>query len=84
MDHKVLVRLEVPSIRSEYEVLVPDRLRVGEVLPLFIKAVTEFSGGAYMTSNHEFLCAKTQNRLLDEDASLADCGVRTGDHLLLL
>ena len=84
MDHKVLVRLEVPSIRNEYEVLIPDRLKVREVLPLFIKAVTEFSSGMYMSSGHEFLCAKRQNYLLDEDASLADFGVRNGDHLLLL
>lgn len=84
MGSKVLICLEVPSIRHRHEMLVPGDLRVRELLPLLIRAVAELSAGAYVSSGHEFLCAKRQNLLLDEDATLESCGIGSGDHLLLL
>lgn len=84
MENKVLICLEVPAIRGRYEMLVPENLKVKELLPLLIQAVTELSSDSYVSSGHEFLCVKWQNLLLDEDAMLGSCGIGNGDHLLLL
>lgn len=84
MESKVLICLEVPSIRRWHEMLVPEDLDVRTLLPLLIKAVTDLSAGAYVSSRHEFLCAKRQQILFDEDATLRSCGICNGDHLLLL
>ena len=84
MDRKVLVCLQVPSIGRTFEVFIPDHLRVKSMIPLLVKAVTDQSGGEYVSSGHEFLCSVGQNALFDEDARLADYGIHNGDHLLLL
>lgn len=82
--NKILICLEVPSISQSYEMYVPNFLRVGELLPLLIRAVRELSGGRYVPSGGGLLCAKAQDLLFGEEDTLLDCGIGHGDHLVLM
>ena len=42
------------------------------------------SGGLYVSSGTELLCVKGQDTILDENASLSQYDIGTGDHLILL
>lgn len=82
--NKILICLEVPALQCQHEMLVPEEMQVKEMLPLLVRAVKDLSGGTYVSSGHEFLCARWQELLLDGDATLRASGIGNGDHLLLL
>lgn len=82
--NKILVCLEVPSISQSYELYVPDFLTVRELIPLLVKAVKELSDSLYAASECVLLCAKEQNVLLDEKATLFDYAIGHGDHLVMI
>ncbi|MBR4234904.1 MAG: EsaB/YukD family protein [Clostridia bacterium] len=83
MDNKILIRLEVPAVKQEFEMRIPDHLPVKRLVPLMVKAVSDLSEGAYVSSGHELLCCKRLNAMLDTDAALAEYGLISGEHLLL-
>ncbi len=84
MERKILICLEVPSVSRTYEVLVPGDLKVRDLTPLLVKAAADLSDGTYVSSGHEFLCARHSGHLLDEDAVLTDYGIGNGEHLIML
>ena len=84
MDTKLLLTLEVASISHSYEVLVPDFLKVKELLPLFVRIAREQSGGLYRSSGTEFLCSIAENTLLDANSTLEEYNIKNGDHLIML
>ena len=51
METKLLITLDIASISQSFEVLVPDFLKVKELIPLFVKIAEELSGKMYQ-SNH--------------------------------
>lgn len=84
MDTKLLLTLEVASISQRYEVLVPDFLKVKELIPLFVKIAKERSGDLYQSSGTEFLCSVAENTLLDANSTLGEYNIKNGDHLIML
>ena len=84
MESKILICLEIPSVFYSFEVRVPVHMPVREMMPLFVRMAADLSGGAYVSSGKELLCAKRQNILLDADATLADYGIGNGDHLTMI
>ena len=80
---KILVSVSVPSLSEAFDVLVPDFVEIGRIIPLMVSAVEELTNHAYVTSGQELLCLKEQNLLLRRDATLSAYGVKNGDHLLL-
>ncbi len=84
MDRKILIVLEVPAIRNEFEMRVPDNLQLKKMIPLMVKAVNELSGGTYVSSGHELLCTRRLNGVLDAEGTLANYSMVNGERLLLL
>lgn len=81
---KVLICLEIPAVGESFEMYVPDYIPVRNLLPLLIRSVKDLSGGLYVSSGTELLCVKGQDTILDENASLSQYDIGTGDHLILL
>jgi uncharacterized ubiquitin-like protein YukD len=81
---KILVNVGVPAIGENFDVLIPDFLRVEEVVDLLVTAVREAGTHAYVSSGHEFLCFVEKDVLMKEDDEFRHYGVRNGDHLLLI
>lgn len=81
---KVQVMLIVPSIGAAHNVLLPESLRIRDVLPLLIKGITELSNHNYISSNEEFLCLDPLELPLDPEGTLLQFGVQNGDHLYLI
>ena len=52
----------IASISQSFEVLVPDFLKVKELIPLFVKIAEELSGKMYQSSGTEFLCPVRKTR----------------------
>ena len=81
---KIQVMLIVPAIGESYNVLLPETVKLRELLPMLIKGVTELSNNRYATSNEEFLCLDPLELPLDPEGTLPQFGVQNGDHLYLI
>ena len=84
METKLLITLDIASISQSFEVLVPDFLKVKELIPLFVKIAEELSGKMYQSSGIEFLCSCAENTLLDANSTLGEYHIKNGDRFILL
>ena len=76
--------LIVPAIGAAHNVLLPESLKIRDLLPLLVKGVTELSNHSYISSKEEFLCLDPLELPLDPDGTLLQFGVQNGDHLYLI
>lgn len=81
---KVLVNVYVPAIGQGYDVLVPDDMRIRNVVSLIVGAVAESSSQLYVPSGEECLCSVEKNILLRANATLDKYGIQNGDHLIMM
>lgn len=80
---KVLVTLYVPSVNGRFDVLLPVFLKVCEVIPLLVEALSDLTQNQYVTSGSELLCCGERNTLLDMTYTIEECGIQHGDKLYL-
>lgn len=81
---KILVNVYVPAILQGYDILVPDDLRIKNVVSLIVSVVAESSAQLYIPSGEECLCSAEKNILLRANATLEKYGIQNGDHLVLM
>lgn len=80
---KLLISLTVPSLEESFDLFVPDDLPVRQVTQLFAEALTELSGGEYVSSGSELLCRTDPCQLLEPKRSLREHGIQNGDRLMI-
>lgn len=81
---KLLVNVYVPSISENYDVLIPESLKIKHVIFLLAEAVEELSNHVYISSGNECLCSMEKNILLRQNATLEKYGIGNGDHLIMI
>ncbi len=57
-NNKVLIKLVIPEIDKYYDILIPVNKKVGNIIELFNKALTELNSDAYVSSNKRCLYNK--------------------------
>ena len=80
---KKLVNFEIPALGEDYDIFVPEFLKVEVVLQMLIKAATELTEGRYVSSGCELLCIKESGMIMRSDEQLSSYCIRNGDHLAL-
>ena len=60
MEDKILVTLVVPMIEKKYEVFLPANKKIGEIITLLSKGLTDVSNGYYIITNKEKLYNNNQ------------------------
>ena len=81
---KLLVNVSVPAIGENYDILIPDFLRVRGITMLIAETVENLSNHMYVASGEEYLCSKEKNIRLRPNATLERYGIKNGDHLILM
>lgn len=81
---KILVNVRIPAISENYDVLIPDDLRINDVISLISSAVESLSNHLYVASGEECLCSVEQNTLLSQEAALNAYKIQNGDHLIMM
>lgn len=84
MTMKLLVNVHIPAISQEYDILVPDSLRIKTVVSLIANAVSDLSNHLYVVSGEECLCSAEKNILLRGNVTLKQYGIKNGDHLIMM
>ena len=81
---KVLVNIHIPAISKEYDILVPDSLRIKNVVSLIANTAETLSNQMYVASGEECLCSLEKDIVLRNNATLEQYGIRNGDHLIMM
>lgn len=81
---KLLINVSVPAIGEQYDILVPDNLRIRNVTLLIAETVENLSNHMYISSGGEHLCSADRNILLRPHATLDKYGIKNGDHLVMI
>lgn len=81
---KILINVYIPAISASYDILVPQGLRIRQVITLIAGTVENLSNHLYVASGKECLCSAEKNILLRSNATLEQYGIQNGDHLVLM
>lgn len=81
---KLLVNVYIPAIAENYDILIPDSLRIKNVANLIAGIVEELSNYLYVASGEECLCSADKNIMLRANVTLKKYGIKNGDHLILM
>lgn len=81
---KLLVNVYIPSISERYDILVPDDVRIKNIISLIAETVEVLSGYRYAASGEECLYLAEKNILLRHNAFLKQYGIQNGDHLVMI
>lgn len=84
MKNKVLVELVVPTIESSFDVYLPINKRIGNIITLLNKTVSEFSEGCYKGSEKTSLYNRETSEKYDVNTLLYNTDIRNGTTLILL
>lgn len=81
--NKICVILELPALKKEYDLLLPDYVLISTLTGLIASAVNELTNGAFIPTGRELLCKREGRQVLHPDYTLADYGVTNGMRLIL-
>lgn len=82
--NKVQVIIFVPMLDQEYEVLIPCNKKVGNVVKLAVKAISDLSDNAFPLKNNAILYNQQSGQAYDFNQTIRDCGIRNGTKLILI
>ncbi len=81
---KVLVEIFVPAAMEKYDVYIPLRSKMSEVLQLVSKALTELSNGKYTAADKAVLCDAKSGIIFNVNMVVAELGIKNGSQLMLI
>ena len=84
MENKGLVELYIPTIEKKYELFLPVGKRIGDIVFLISKALTDIGGGYYIVTETERLYSRITGKAYDENQILKNTDIRNGSQLILM
>ena len=82
--NKILVKLYVPMLETEYDVWIPVNKRIYNVIKLLVRAINELSGGAYKPLKMPNLYDKTTAMPYNINLSIKESTIRNGSEIILI
>ena len=84
MKNKVLVELVVPTIESSFDIYLPINKRIGNIITLLNKTVSELSEGCYEGTVSTALYNRETSQKYEINTLLYNTDIRNGTTLILL
>ena len=81
---KLLVHLYVPALMKDYDLNIPQEVRIGTLIPVLSQGIRELSNGQYKPSGSESLILRQADHPLNPVHTLYEYGARDGDDLMLI
>lgn len=81
---KVLIEVYVPVLDRSFDMFVPLRSRMHEVLSLVKRAVEELSDGAFRGDENTVLCRREDGATININLSVYELNIRNGSKLMLI
>ena len=84
MKNKVLINLYIPEVDRRYDIYLPINKKIGNIINLLNKAISELTDGEYIISNSNSLYNVVTKEKYSSDILLANTNIRNGTQLVLL
>ena len=84
MKNKVLVELVVPEIEQNYMIYIPINKKIGNIIVLLNKSITELSNGLYVGTNKTSLYDKNTGIKYPINDLVRNTSIRNGSCLILM
>ncbi len=81
---KVLIEVYVPAIEESYDIFVPLKCMVYELLILISDTISNVSSNRYIHNKDSMLCYREDGAILDINATAEEAGIKNGLQLLLI
>ena len=84
MKNKVLVKVYVPSVDSEYEIYIPVNETIKKVLDLLIKSIYELSDSNFNNEVNHYIMDPKTGLAYEVDYIIRDTNIRNGSKIILI
>ena len=84
MKNKLLVELIVPQIDQKYNLYIPINKKVGNIIVLLNKAISDLTNGVYVGTNKTFLYNRDTGNKYDINQIVINTDIRNGTSLVLM
>lgn len=84
MNNKVLVELVVPVLEESYDVFVPVNKKIGNIIILLSKLISELSGGYFVANEKNCLYNGDTGDAYPMDVLLINTDIRNGSKIILM
>ena len=84
MKNKLLVELVVPEIDQKYNIYIPINKKVGSLIGLLNKAVSELTNGLYIGTDKSFIYDRLTGERYDVNMLIKNTNIKNGTSLILL
>lgn len=84
MKNKILVELIVPSIEASFDIFLPINKRIGNIITLLNKTISDLSEGCYESNANTALYNRDTSQKYEINALLYNTDIRNGTTLILL
>lgn len=81
---KVLVEVYVPVLDRSFDIFIPLRSSMFEVLELIKKAVKEMSDGRFIANENTAICHRENGTIININLSVYELEIRNGSKLMLI
>ena len=81
---KVLVVVYVPVLDRSYDIFIPLRSPMFEVLELIKKAIKEMSDGRFIANENTAICHRENGTIININLSVYELEIRNGSKLMLI
>lgn len=81
---KVLVNIYVPVLNSSYDMFIPQKSLMYDVLELIKKAVVELSDGRFFADQNTAICRRDNGEILNINVSVYELGIQNAAKLMLI
>lgn len=84
MKNKILIELIVPEIDKKFMIFIPINKKIGNIIVLLNKAITELSNGLYVGDSHTSIYDKQTGRKYPINELVRNTGIINGSVLILM
>lgn len=84
MNNKVLVEILVPASGEKFDVWIPLKSKMSEVLQLTAAALSDLSDGKYKATEEAVLCDAETGGIFNVNMEIAELGIQNGSRLMLI
>lgn len=81
---KILVEVYVPTLRTAYDMFIPADAMMHDVLKLIKKAVSDISGGKFVSDDNTIICYRGNGAIININLSVFELDIHNGSKLMLI
>lgn len=84
MKNKLLVKLIVPQVDEIFDVYIPINKKIGKIISLLNKSVSDFTNGTYVGSEKTLLYDRETGEKYDINILVINTNIRNGSSIILI